>query len=205
MKTSRPRRGNSIETGARLRYTDEFAQAAAILEQELSVRTKHWPDHASRDTPVKSNLAHCYQQLGRSDDALRLRREIFDGAKESLGAGNGHTLSLGCNLCTSLAQSGRAAEARTLHYECLPLARKHLGPDHDVSLSHAEYLAATIRACDPREKDALEAEALLKDTLERRRRVFGAAHPSTRAVADDLESLQQATNAPCFMRFTAGS
>ena len=69
----------------------------------------------------------------------------------------------------------------------LPLARRALGADHEITLrlAHAYVCVVLVSAAGSRD-DGIFAEKLLEDTVARMRRVFGNEHPYTRKAEGDL-------------------
>ena len=113
----------------------------------------------------------------------------------------------GYNLSGSLIALEAWDEARTLlSDELLPAARRSLGADHDLTLGLNQSLAQALKAnpastrddlrfestptrataASPRPAfdldtgdDLFEADRIMQDVVQRRRRVFGPAHPET--------------------------
>ena len=63
--------------------------------------------------------------------------------------------------------------------ELLPVAQRSLGADHDLTLGLQHRLAVTIMEVVETGNDVLEAETIMQDVAQRRRRVSGPAHPDT--------------------------
>lgn len=51
---------------------------------------------------VQSNLARTYEKLGRSEQALHLKRDVYSGFFKLYGAGNTRTLMAANNYALSL-------------------------------------------------------------------------------------------------------
>mmetsp|Transcript_30602 Transcript_30602/g.94630 ORF Transcript_30602/g.94630 Transcript_30602/m.94630 type:complete len:124 (+) Transcript_30602:255-626(+) len=96
---------------------------------------------------------------------------------------NPNYFGLGCNLANSLSRRERFAESLAVLRELQPQARRVLGPDHELCLGTTSLLALTLGQ-DPAssEQDLAQAQSLFQDTLARRRRIFGPAHPETRGL-----------------------
>ena len=89
---------------------------------------------------------------------------------------------------------GRFAEAKTLlRNELLPLARQSLGPTRGLYMDIEELLVQALRMDPNATRDDLrEAETIMQDVLQRRRRVFGPAHPSTVWCEGELARVRKA-------------
>mmetsp|Transcript_14232 Transcript_14232/g.44062 ORF Transcript_14232/g.44062 Transcript_14232/m.44062 type:complete len:118 (+) Transcript_14232:3-356(+) len=98
-----------------------------------------------------------------------------------LGVSHEGTILTGNNLSSYLTLCGHFGEARTFAREQLALATESLGPTHQSTIF------ASVRLCgslveDPAatHDDLNEAVSLAEDALQKRRRILGPAHPSTR-------------------------
>ena len=73
------------------------------------------------------------------------------------------------------------------------MARQSLGPTHGLCMDTEEWLVEALRR-DPNatRDDLCEAETIMQDVLQRRRRVFGPAHPSTAWCEAELARVREA-------------
>ena len=111
---------------------------------------------------------------------LRLEREVFARLAALKGNDDEQTIGAANNLSATLTMANLHEEAVSFGREQLPIARRALGPDHIHSVRLAANLSSNILTNPKCSRDeALEAQALIEDTLERKRRVFGRAHPTT--------------------------
>ena len=70
---------------------------------------------------------------------------------------------------------------------------KSLGPCHDSTMDVEEWLAQALhRAPGASREDLREAVSILEGTVERRRRVFGPAHPLTVWCERELVGVREA-------------
>ena len=112
------------------------------------------------------------------------------------------TILAGSNLVASMLSLELWDEAKSLARDNLPAARQSLGADHDETLKINRRLAAALVDRPGRTRDhlrwnqhqsvagqktdlntgddLLEAQTIMQDVVQRRRRVFGPAHPDTR-------------------------
>ena len=77
--------------------------------------------------------------------------------------------------------------------QLLPAARRTLGADSNITLKLNQNLAEVLVSTPERTRDdLLEADAILQDVVQRRRRVFGPpAHPDTRFAEDRLSRMRE--------------
>ena len=75
--------------------------------------------------------------------------------------------------------------------QLLPAARRTLGADSNITLKLNQNLAEVLVSTPERTRDdLLEADAILQDVVQRRRRAFGPAHPDTRFAEDRLSRMR---------------
>jgi len=162
-------------------FPSHLEEALLVLEAGLALKQRHWSHDEEAILNAQSNVAGCLTGLKRYDEALRLQREVYarrvarDGIsyKETIGSGN--------NLAASLRFFQLWDEAKfLLRDQLLPAARRSLGFDHHLTLMLARNVAVVLvdnpeRTCG----DLCEAANIIRDVAQRRRRVFGPAHPET--------------------------
>ena len=110
------------------------------------------------------------------------------------------------NYASCLGRVERYAEAKALLRQTIPVARRVLGENNDMTLRIKwNYAIALYDDADASLDDQGEAVATLEDTERTARRVLGGAHPTTelieqslhraRAALRDVESLREAVGA----------
>jgi hypothetical protein len=136
---------------------------------------------------TQSCLASTYHSLGRLDDALSLRREVYSGHLRLYGEEHGETLLEAGNLVSSLGLLERFGEAKSLLRKTMPVARRTLGDDSRTTLGMRKWYAQALYN-DPAATldDIREAVSILEDTDRTARRVLGGAHAFTGGVEDAL-------------------
>ena len=158
---------------------EHYEDALSVLEAELSMRRRLGE---SEDTilATQSNLAAVYGRHGRPEPALRLRRECYLGFTRLHGEESEQSLTGALNYSLSLTDLRRYQEAKSLLREKVPVARRVLGENHNVTLNLRWYYAGALYQ-DPAATldDLREAATTLEDTVQIARRVFGGAHPTT--------------------------
>ena len=191
-------------------------EALAVFEANLVSRRRYWSHREGAILAAQANISSCLGELGRCDEALVLRREIYARRVATLGVSHEVTILNGGNVVISLNHLELWEESKKLASDqLLPAARRSLGADHDLTLRLNQNLAAAL-ANDPRRTrddlrlnqrgvasprhdlntgdDVLEAETILRDVVQRRRRVFGPAHPETRHSERSLSVIRAQLN-----------
>jgi hypothetical protein len=142
---------------------------------------------------VQGNLAVTYRRVGRAEQALRLRRDVYSGHLKLSGEENVTTLLAANNYAHGLLTLQRYAEAKSLLRKTIPLAHRVLGESDALnlrmSLNYTEALysnpSATLR-------ELREAVTTLEKTARTARRVLGGAHPLTLATEEGLRAARAA-------------
>ncbi|KAG8819827.1 hypothetical protein FRC19_009499, partial [Serendipita sp. 401] len=127
-------------------------------------------------------LSNSYESLGRAQDALPLRKEVFQKRTQLLGPGHLDTLMAMNNLANSYFSLGRAQEALPLQEEALEKWRRLLGPDHFNTLMAMMNLANSYRSLG-RGQDALP---LQEEVLRKLRQFLGPDHINTLMAMNNL-------------------
>ena len=138
---------------------------------------------------TQNNLATTYYELGRLEQALSLRRDIYSGhlRGRDLGPLHHNTLGAALNLSTSLVDAGNYAEARAFMRDQMELARRAFGADHPVTLDFQwGYSRAFTLDKDVSAEQLAEVATTLEKTLEISQRVCGREHPRTCSVRGEL-------------------
>ena len=142
----------------------------------------HLPLHPHQILVTKGNLADCYRELGRENEAISLSQEVHDGIVSIFGRSHTQTMDSAINLAVALNQFGRRAESKRLLNEHITIARQR-GPNDKTVLTLRAVLAETIIHDD----DPTEAVTIFEDVDRRMRRVLGPAHPQSQSVRRGLE------------------
>ena len=154
-----------------------------------------WHDRVD-GVSVQTNLANTYGALGRDEEALRMRREVYSGTLKLYGKEDELTLTAAGNYISSLVDLRRFEEAKPLLRKMMRVARRVLGEDDDLTLrmrwNHGEVLykddGATL-------DDLREAVSSLEDTERVARRVLGGAHPLTVDIEGEMRDARAALRA----------
>ena len=168
------------QLGNGLSAAKRHEEALLVREAELSIERRLCTSENDY-LIVQSNLATTYDDLGRSEAALRLRREVYSGILKLYGKEHRETLVAAFNYAISLQDLERFKEARSLLRKVISVARRVLGEEHGLTLKlRWNYAAALLN--DRRRatlNDVREAVTTLEDAERTARRVLGGTHPIT--------------------------
>ena len=129
---------------------------------------------------VQNNLASTYTALGRLEEALSMRRDVYSGRLRLQGEEHRETFLAALNYAISLVHLRRFEEAKSLLRKTVPVARRVLGESDDIMLRMRWAYAQALYADTGGTLDDLrEAVTTLEDTERTARRVLGSAHPAT--------------------------
>ena len=145
----------------------------------------------------QSNLATAYEDIGRLEDGIRIRQDVYSRRLELYGEAHVETITAAFNYSSMLIQVNRFEEAKSLLRKMTPVARRVLGNNnYDMTLRmSAVYANALYNDPSATLDDLRESVTTLEDTAPIARRVLGSAHPLTKAVAAYLQDAQAALRA----------
>ncbi|CAH0379825.1 unnamed protein product [Pelagomonas calceolata] len=153
-------------------------------EDALSVQEAQYPMMKRLGAPeqelltVQCNLASTYLALGRDEDCLRVRRDVYSGRLKLLGDEHLGTLSAAHNYTSALHLLKRYEEAKAFTRKVIPVARRVLGESHEITLKMRWCYAEVLhKANGATLDDNREAAATLEEVARTARRVLGGAHP----------------------------
>ena len=131
----------------------------------------------------QGNLAIAYENTGRLESAIQMKRDVYFGTLKLYGEENGETLRTANNYVDSLLKQGRFEEGKAPLRKMIPVARRVLGERHEHTLNMRWIYARALYA-DPAATldDLREGMTLLEETERTARRVLGSAHPFTESV-----------------------
>ncbi len=180
------------ELGLGLSAVRRYEDALSVGEAELAT-LRRFVDSKDNILSVQSNLACTYELLGRSNEALSLRQEVYSGRLKLEGEEHIYTLNAANNYATSLQILERFKEAKSLMRKTVPKARRVLGEAHEITLGMRQNYAMSLYQ-DPTSTldDLREAVTTLEETERTMRRVFGGAHPTTVNIGRGLRNARAA-------------
>jgi len=145
---------------------------------------------------AQANLASTYEELGRPEEALSMRREVYSGFLKLHGEEDERTLHTANNYVNSLVGLKHFEEAKALFRETMPVARRVLGDSHELTFKMRwNYAIAVYRDPAARLDDLREAVTRLEETERTARRVLGGAHPLMRGIEATLRNARAALRA----------
>ena len=136
---------------------------------------------------TQSNLAGTYSELGRDEEAVLLRRDVFSGCARLHGKEHKETIHEANNYAMSLIRLKRCKEAKSLLRKSMPMARRVLGEGNLITLWFMLTYAASLYKDNGATLDDLrESVTTLEDAERTARRVLGGTHPLMSAIEGGL-------------------
>ena len=142
---------------------------------------------------AQNNLANTYEKLGRVEEALRMRQEVYSGRLKLYGEENERTLISANNYASTLVTLERFEEAKSVLRKTMPVARRVLGEGNDLTLRlRWNYAKGLYKNSAATLDDLREAVNTLEDAGRTARQVLGGAHPLTEGIEEDLRRSSRA-------------
>jgi len=189
------------QLGNGLFSADHHEESLSVREAELSLVRRLGdaaPEKASvfLELNVMSNIASSYQRLGRLDEALPLRRDVYFAYLRLHGEEHMNTFLVAENYALVLFDLQRFKEAKRLLRKTASVAQRVLGASHAVTLKMRSTYAAALHE-DPAATldDLREAVTTLEDAEPTARRVLGGAHPYVVDIENALSASRAALRA----------
>ena len=181
--------------GNGLSEAERHEDALVVGEAELST-LRRLGESEHNILTAQTNLACTYSSLGREEDALRLKRDVYSGLLKLHGKEHEHTLQAANNYASSLGRLQRFEEAKALLRRMMPEARRVYGDSHQFTLRMRNNYAGALCKNDAATLDDLrEAVTTLEDTDRLARRVLGGTHPLTEVIERALREVRAALRA----------
>jgi len=164
--------------------------ALSVREADLAIKRRLGRD-GDDIIAAQSNLAISYRRLGRLEEALRLREDVYAGNLKLYGEEGEDTILEALNYSALLLNLKRFQEAKSLLRKMIPVARRVLGNNDQSMLRMRNNYAGALYA-DPASTldDLREAVTTLEDTERIARRVLGGAHPIAKATYHILQEVR---------------
>ena len=132
---------------------------------------------------VQANLAMSYEQLGKHEQTMRMRQDVYSGYLKLLGEEHLETLRAANNCAFSFTDLKRFEEAKALMRKTMPVARRVLGESHELTLRMRwAYARALYENPGATLDDLREAVTTLEDADPIARRVLGSSNPVAIAI-----------------------
>ena len=136
-------------------------------------------------------LANAYDQLNRADEALVIRREMYD-MEMKLNSKSVETFQSAQNLGISLLRLDKFKEARAFLHANVTAATDAHGPNAEITLRLRWGYASVLLHDDPSsEEDTREAVRVLEDVVRRVTQGYGEAHPLRKWTGETLVGAQK--------------
>ena len=170
----------------------QHKDALSVQEAELSMMRRHG-DSESNILITQANLSTSYHFLGRNEEALLLKRDVYSGWSKLYGEEHERTLRAASNYANCLVSLRHFEEAKSLLRKKIPVARRTFGESNEVTLRMRwGYAEALCRADGATLGDTREAVATLEDLERTTQRVMGGAHPTTASIGRTLQNARAA-------------
>ncbi len=158
----------------------QFDKAILYFEEALKLQTAQLgPDNASTLETMFA-LSNIYDAAGMPKNALPLREKCVKSLQETVGPENPRTLEYMNLLGVCLYKLQRYQEAEVIFAELVPISRRVLGNDHEITLTAISNLATQYRAQAKQEP----AIALWEEALRIRSTLSGDRGPSPNLLYD---------------------
>jgi tetratricopeptide (TPR) repeat protein len=191
-ETDEARRLAMATLGNGLFCAGQHEDALSVREAELATLRRIGATEVSM-LIAQSNLATTYQMLGRLEEALRVRQDVYSGCVRFYGEEHRESLHEAYNYASILRELNRLAEVKSLTRKTMPAARRVLGESDEITLKMRQnYAVALCNDTDATLDDLREAVTTLEETKRTARQVLGSTHPTAMAIADSLRRARAA-------------
>ena len=169
--------------------------ALSVRQAELSTTRRNGASEY-HILAAQNNLANNYAALRRAEEALLIRKDVYAGYCRLFGEDHNTSVQSANNCAISLIVSSRFEEAKALLRKTMPVTRRVLGENNDLTLRMKQvYAEALFRDTDGTLDDLREAVTTLEDTARIARRVLGGSHPMVAEIEVSLRDSQAAWSA----------
>ena len=191
-ETNFARRSAMTHLGNGLYDAEHYEDALSVQEAQFSMKRRFGTSESSM-LITQGNLANTYKALGRVEEALSIRRDVYSGRLKFNGEERKETLLAASNYAVSLKNLDRFEEAKSLLRKSIPVARRVLGETDVLTLRMRWLYAMALFEDDAATLDDLhEAVETLESVARVWTRVFGEAHPETQKAQGALEDAREA-------------
>ena len=168
--------GNSLSSAQR------HEDALAVREAELAMERR--VGASERDIlSVQANLSNTYASLGRFEEALRMRQEVYLGHLECFGEEDRGTIVSATNYASCLIDVKDFEEAKRLLRKTMAASRRVLGMSHEFTFNATTiYVEVIYKDTRTTLHDLREGVTMFEETEQTARRVLGGAHPDVRVM-----------------------
>ena len=133
--------------------------------------------------------SNTYHFLGRSEEAMIMRRDVYSGRLKLLGEEHKDTLAAAGNCAVSILGAKRFEEAKIFLRKMTPVARRVLGEGNDITLRMKRcYAEALFKDTSATLDDLRESVTTFEETARIARRVLGSAHPTALGIEFEMKA-----------------
>ena len=180
--------------GTGLYEAERYEESLSVKEADLAMQRRLGVSKEST-LATQSNLANAYQILGRLEDALRMRQDVYSAYLKLNGEEHISTARAANNYASVLNALERYGEARELYLKSIPVAQRVLGGNHELTLRMQWIYARPLYSDTNATLDDLRESLEMFEDLERTaRRVLGGAHPLTMGIECNLQEVRALLN-----------
>ena len=181
--------------GSSLRSAGHYEDALSVQEAHYSILRRIGASESNILAP-QGNLANTYAELGRLEEALSMRRDVYASHLKIYGDEHPGTLLEADNYANDLLRLQRFEEAKSLMLKMMPVARRVLEENHQTTIRMRWFYArALYEDADATLDDFREAVNMFEDLARTARRVFGGSHPLTTEIEQTLRTSRAALRA----------
>ena len=186
-ETNVARKNAMTQLGNGLSAARHHEDALSVREADLAMKRRIGVSEHSI-VVVQSNLANTYTELGRLEEALRIKQEVYSGYVKLFGEQHFDSLLAASNYANCLNELKRYGEAKVMLLKIMPVARRVLGECHVITLRiRADYATALCDDDGATLNDLREAVTTFEESERIARRVLGGSHPLTVDIEGNLQ------------------
>ena len=178
--------------GNGLGYAKHHEEALSVKEAELSMLRRLGKSEYDI-LATQGNIASTYDKLGRLEEALGMRQDVYSGFLKLEGEESFNTLREASNYAALLKRLNLFGETKSFLRKTIPVARRVLGECQILTLAMKKvYAEALYEDATASPDDLREAVTMLEETERTARRVLGGAHPLTMNIEGCLRNARAA-------------
>ena len=164
--------------------TMRIEEALVVQEAQRSALDRYFPNTVTiNHITCLAGLSVIYGKLDRVEEALTIHRDLYSKYVALYGPAAETTIREVVNVLIALLNLQRYDAVKAFALEQIPVARRHLGPDHFQTLKlRLTYSQALFYDKSCSIEDMIESHTILKDVDRRWRRVLGPTHPDVQMV-----------------------
>ena len=183
------------QLGSGLCAAEHHEAALSVREAELSMMQRIG-DSEYNILVGQGNLAGTYRMLGQDAQALQILRDVYSGYVKLCGEESRDTLLAANNYAVILNDLNRFEEAKGVLRKEMPVARRVLGNNVELTLVMRRIYAQALGMDDCATLDDLrESVVTLEEIAPTAQRVLGGAHPTVVGIEQDLRRSRAALRA----------